>query len=88
MVWGEEPGGGFALVEHPLPAKHLAAPLHRGRVSFVLEGRLGALLGHEVVYAEVVYAEVGDLVSSRAISGTPSGTTANPRVAWKSSRRL
>jgi mannose-6-phosphate isomerase-like protein (cupin superfamily) len=56
MVWGEEAGGGFSLVEHPIAPRHLAAPLHRhGRedeYSYVLEGRLGALLGDKVVYAE------------------------------------
>lgn len=61
MIWGEESGGGFSLVEHPIAARHLCAPLHRhGRedeYSFVIEGRLGALLGDDVVYAEA-----GDLV--------------------------
>ncbi len=56
MVWGEESGGGFALVEHPIPPRTLAAPIHRhsreDEYSYVLEGRLGALLGNEVVYAE------------------------------------
>jgi mannose-6-phosphate isomerase-like protein (cupin superfamily) len=56
LVWGEESGGGFSLVEHPIPPRQLAAPLHRhsreDEYSFVLEGRLGALLGEEVVYAE------------------------------------
>ena len=56
MIRGEESGGGFALVEHPIPPGHLAAPLHRhtrmDEYSFVLEGRLGALLGDDVVYAE------------------------------------
>ena len=53
--------GGFSLVEHPLPPRRLAAPLHRhsreDEYSFILEGRMGALLGDDVVYAEV-----GDLV--------------------------
>jgi mannose-6-phosphate isomerase-like protein (cupin superfamily) len=57
MIWGEESGGGFSLVEHPIPPRHLAAPLHRhsreDEYSYVLEGRLGALLGEDVVYAEV-----------------------------------
>jgi mannose-6-phosphate isomerase-like protein (cupin superfamily) len=57
MIWGEESGGGFALVEHPIPPRHLAAPVHRHRgedeYSFVLEGTLGALLGDQVVFAEV-----------------------------------
>ena len=55
MVWGEESGGGFSLVEHPIPPLTLAAPLHRhaneDEYSYVLEGRMGAQLGDEVVYA-------------------------------------
>jgi mannose-6-phosphate isomerase-like protein (cupin superfamily) len=61
MVWGEESGGGFSLVEHPIRPRHLASPVHRhsreDEYSFVLEGRLGAQLGDEEVYADV-----GDLV--------------------------
>ena len=61
MVGGDESGGGFSLVEHPMPPRHLAAPMHRhsreDEYSFVLEGRLGALLGDEVVFGEP-----GDLV--------------------------
>jgi mannose-6-phosphate isomerase-like protein (cupin superfamily) len=53
--------GGFSLVEHPMPPRALAAPLHRhsreDEYSYVLEGRMGALLGDDVVYAEA-----GDLV--------------------------
>jgi mannose-6-phosphate isomerase-like protein (cupin superfamily) len=56
LVWGKEAGGGFSLVEHPIPPHSLCAPLHRhagvDEYSFVLEGRMGALLGDEVVYAE------------------------------------
>ena len=56
MVWGEESGGGFSLVEHPIPPRTLVAPLHRhaneDEYSFVLEGRMGAQLGEEVVYAD------------------------------------
>ena len=40
-----------------MPPRHLAAPLHRhsreDEYSFVLEGRMGALLGDDVVHAEV-----------------------------------
>ena len=56
LVWSEESGGGFSLVEHPIPPRTLAAPLHRhageDEYSFVLEGRMGALLGDAVVYAD------------------------------------
>ena len=61
MAEAGETGGGFSLVEHPMPARSLAAPLHRhsreDEYSYVLEGRLGADLG-----GEVLYGEVGDLV--------------------------
>ena len=56
MVWAEESGGGFSLVEHPIPPRTLCAPLHRhsreDEYSFVLEGRMGAQLGDDVVFAE------------------------------------
>ena len=61
MVSGDESGGGFALVEHPLPPRALGAPLHRHRredeYSFVLEGVIGAKLGDEVVFGQA-----GDLI--------------------------
>jgi quercetin dioxygenase-like cupin family protein len=61
MIDGDETNGGFALVEHPMPPRALAAPLHRhsreDEYSFVLEGRVGALLGEDVVYGEP-----GDLI--------------------------
>jgi mannose-6-phosphate isomerase-like protein (cupin superfamily) len=56
MAWTEETGGGFSLVEHPMPPRALAAPLHKhsreDEYSFVLEGRMGALLGDDLVHAE------------------------------------
>jgi len=56
MIRSEESGGGFSLVEHPIPPRTLAAPLHRhsneDEYSYVLEGRMGALLGNAVVYAD------------------------------------
>jgi mannose-6-phosphate isomerase-like protein (cupin superfamily) len=68
MVSGEESGGGFSLVEHPMPPRALAAPLHRhGRedeYSFVLEGRVGALLGDEV------------------LTGWPGDLIFKPRAQW------
>ena len=46
MVTGDESGGGFSLVEHPMSARALGAPLHRhnreDEYSYVLEGRVGA----------------------------------------------
>ena len=61
MVDGAESGGSFSLVEHPMEPRALAAPLHRhsreDEYSFVLEGRVGADLG-----GEIVYGEVGDLI--------------------------
>jgi mannose-6-phosphate isomerase-like protein (cupin superfamily) len=61
MLAGDETGGGFSLVEHPIPPRALAAPLHRhsreDEYSFVLEGKLGALLGEEIVYGQP-----GDLI--------------------------
>lgn len=51
----------FALVEHPMAPRALAAPLHRhsreDEYSYVLAGRMGSLLGDEVVFAKA-----GDLV--------------------------
>ena len=61
MIWGAESGGAVSLVEHPIPPRTLVAPLHRhsreDEYSYVLEGRMGAQLGDDVVVAEV-----GDLV--------------------------
>ena len=55
MIDGDETEGRFSLVEHPMPPRALAAPLHRhlreDEYSFVLEGSVGALLGDEVVIA-------------------------------------
>jgi len=54
MLDGAEAGGRFALVEHPMPPRTLAAPMHRhsweDEYSFVIEGRVGALLGDELVF--------------------------------------
>ena len=55
MIDGDEAGQRFSLVEHPMSARALAAPLHRhtreDEYSYVLEGRMGALLGDDVVEA-------------------------------------
>ena len=48
-------GGRFSVVHHPIAPRSLVAPLHRhhqeDEYSYVLTGKLGALLGEEVVTA-------------------------------------
>src|ERR1700716_2663623 len=64
MIDGEETGERVSLVEHPMSARALAAPLHRhtreDEYSYVVEGRVGALLGDEVVLGGP-----GDLIFKR-----------------------
>ena len=61
MIDGEAADGLFSLVEHPMSAHALAAPLHRhtheDEYSYVLQGRIGALLGEEMLVASP-----GDLI--------------------------
>ena len=55
MIDGPDAEERFSLVEHPMSPRALAAPVHRhtreDEYSFVLEGRMGALLGDDVVEA-------------------------------------
>jgi mannose-6-phosphate isomerase-like protein (cupin superfamily) len=55
MIDGAEAAERFSLVEHPMSPRALAAPLHlhtrEDEYSFVLQGRMGALLGDDVVDA-------------------------------------
>ena len=61
LLRGEQTGGGFALVEHEIPPRTLAAPTHmhqhEDEYSFVLDGRVGVLIG-----AEEMEAGPGELV--------------------------
>ena len=61
MIDGDETAERFSLIEHPMSARALAAPLHRhtreDEYSFVLEGSIGALLGDDVVIGKP-----GDLI--------------------------
>jgi mannose-6-phosphate isomerase-like protein (cupin superfamily) len=61
LIDGLESGGGFSLVEHPMSARALAAPMHRhsreDEYSYIVEGRVGALLG-----PDVVFGNPGDLI--------------------------
>src|SRR5204863_9975528 len=54
-------GEGFALVEHPIAPRTLAAPMHvhqhEDEYSYVLEGEVGVQIGDDVHYARP-----GDLV--------------------------
>ena len=55
LIDSDDAGQRFSLVEHPMSPRALAAPLHlhtrEDEYSFVLEGRMGALLGDDVVEA-------------------------------------
>lgn len=48
-------GGRFTLIEHTIPPRTLAAPVHTHRdedeYSYVLSGRMGAVVGEQVVEA-------------------------------------
>lgn len=61
MIDGADTGGRFALVQHTLDSRALAAPVHRhhneDEYTYVLSGRIGAVLG-----GEEVVAEAGDLI--------------------------
>ena len=70
ILRGEDTGGQFALVEHEIPPRGLAAPLHKhereDEYSYVLSGRVGVKIGDEV-----------------AVAG-PGETVAKPRGIWHS----
>jgi mannose-6-phosphate isomerase-like protein (cupin superfamily) len=55
LIDGSDTEKRFSLVEHPMSPRALAAPLHlhtrEDEYSFVLEGRMGAMLGDDVVEA-------------------------------------
>lgn len=61
MIDGVDTGGRVAVLQHRFEPKALAAPLHRhhdeDEYTFVLSGRIGAVLG-----GEEVYGEPGDLI--------------------------
>jgi quercetin dioxygenase-like cupin family protein len=61
MIGGGETQGNFALVEHPIGPRALAAPMHTHRYedeyTYVLEGEVGVQVGEEVLVGRP-----GDLV--------------------------
>ena len=75
MIGGEETQGNFALVEHPIGPRALAAPMHtherEDEYTYVLEGEIGVQIGEEVLVAQP-----GDLVFK------PRGV---PHAIWNAS---
>lgn len=61
LIDGGDAGNRFALVEHPMAPRALAAPMHRhhreDEYSFVIQGSIGALIGDDVLTGNV-----GDLI--------------------------
>jgi quercetin dioxygenase-like cupin family protein len=61
MIDGADAGGRIAVLQHHFEPKALAAPMHRhhdeDEYTFVLSGRIGAILG-----GQEVYGEPGDLI--------------------------
>ena len=55
LLRGDETGGRFALLEHTIPPRALAAPMHtherEDEFSMVLQGHVGAQVGDEVIVA-------------------------------------
>jgi quercetin dioxygenase-like cupin family protein len=55
ILRSEHTGGRFALIEHTIAPRALAAPVHTHRdedeYSYVLSGRMGAMVGDEVIEA-------------------------------------
>jgi quercetin dioxygenase-like cupin family protein len=66
LVRGEETGGKFALVEHPIQPRALAAPIHihadEDEISYVVSGQIGVQIGDQVQMAgpgSVIYKPRG-----------------------------
>jgi mannose-6-phosphate isomerase-like protein (cupin superfamily) len=55
LVRGDQTEGRFALIEHTIPPRALAAPVHthqhEDEYSYVLSGRMGALVGEDEIEA-------------------------------------
>jgi mannose-6-phosphate isomerase-like protein (cupin superfamily) len=55
ILRSDQTDGRFALIEHRIPPRGLAAPIHthehEDEYSYVLSGRMGAIVGDEVVEA-------------------------------------
>jgi quercetin dioxygenase-like cupin family protein len=55
LIRSDQTDGRFALIEHTIPPRALAAPIHthehEDETSYVLSGRMGAMVGDEVIEA-------------------------------------
>ena len=64
-LFGEDTGGSFALVEHPMAPRSLGAPVHTHR--------------HEDEYSYVLEGEIGAEVGGRALRAGPGALVVKPR---------
>jgi quercetin dioxygenase-like cupin family protein len=68
LIRGEQTGGRFAVVEHPLPPHSLGAPMHthtrEDEITYVAEGTVGVQIGDNVY-------EAGPGVTIRKPRGIP-----------------
>jgi mannose-6-phosphate isomerase-like protein (cupin superfamily) len=72
MVDAATAGGGFALVEHPIAPRGLAAPMHvhqhEDEYTYVLEGQVGVQVGDEVAVAGPGGARAGPAGPAAGVS--------------------
>src|SRR3954451_2022699 len=56
LITSDQTDGRFAIIEHTIAPKTLAAPLHTHRnedeYSYVVSGRMGAIIGEDVIEAQ------------------------------------
>jgi mannose-6-phosphate isomerase-like protein (cupin superfamily) len=91
MVEGAQSGGTFALVEHPIGPRVLAAPLHtherEDEYTYVLEGEISVQVGDEVhvarpgdlVFKPHAFWNAGDKPARWRSSPPPASSTTSPR---------
>jgi hypothetical protein len=91
LIDGIDASEQFSLVEHPMSPRALAAPLHRhtreDEYSFVLEGRMGALLGDEPCRILEIISPAGFERFFQELSDLGGVLEADPAVVAELSRR-
>ena len=74
MLSGEQTGGRFALVEHPIKPRALAAPLHthadEDEISYVLEGEVGMQIGDRGYRLEMDLSSIPRLREVHGLAGS------------------